>query len=93
MIAPSAVGHRIQQHVGRLDVPVDEPVQMSGVQRQRDLGDDVGTPAGGQRPGVIEQPAHVPALHVAHGDEQDTVALAGREDRDDVRVVDGGRGP
>ena len=93
MIALSAVGHRVQQHIGRLDVPVDEPVQMSGVQRQRDLGDDVGAPARGQRPGGIDERAHVPALHVAHGDEQDAVALAGREDRDDVRVVDGGRGP
>ena len=66
---------------------------MSGVQRQRDLGDDVGAPARGQRPGVIDELAHVPALHVAHGDERDAVALAGREDRDDVRVVDGGCSP
>ncbi len=92
VLLAGAVGG-VQQHVGRLDVPVHQAVQVGRVQRRRHLGDDADRPVRGQRAQLVDQPADVAALDVAHGDEQHAVAVAGREDRDDVRVVHRGRGP
>ena len=43
--------------------------------------------------GPVQQAVHVLAADVAHRDEQHAAGLAGVEDRDDVRVVHGGRRP
>ncbi len=66
---------------------------MRRVQRRGHLGDDVAGPGGRQGAAGIEQFAHVAARHVAHRDEQDAVGLARLEDGDDVRVINGRRGP
>jgi hypothetical protein len=72
---------------------VNKPVPMRRVQRRGHLGDHVAGQCGPQGAVGIEQFAHVAAWHVAHRDEQDTVGLTRLEDGDDVRVVNGGRGP
>src|ERR1019366_8295908 len=56
----------------------------------RDDGD--GAPRSPRAFGV-EQPAHIAPGDVAHRDEQGTARLAGLEDRDDVRMIDGRGGP
>ena len=93
MIPLVTARYRVQQHVGRLDVPVHQPVQMSRVERQRHLRDDPDGPVRGKRSFGIDQAAYVAALHVSHRDEQHAVALPRSEDRNDVRVVDGRRRP
>ena len=44
-----AVATLVDQYVRRLDVAVDEPLRMSGVERARDLRDDLDCPGGSQR--------------------------------------------
>ena len=82
----------IQQDVARLDVPVDQAVRMRRLQGRGDLGDDVTGPRRGHRPRRLDEGLHVRPLHEAHRDEQHPVGLAGLEDRDDVGMVDRGRG-
>ena len=91
MVGPARAD--VHEHVGRLDVAVDQARGVRCVERGGDRGDDRGDPGGRQRALAAQQAAGVAAGHVAHGDEQHAGRLAGLEHRDDVRVVDGGRGP
>jgi hypothetical protein len=78
----------VEQDVGRLDVAVHEPARVRGVQRRGDLGDDRGGALGRQPAlGAHDRP-QVGPVDVAHDDVEDPVLLAGREDRDDVRMLD-----
>ena len=90
---PAAAAAGVQQHVGRLDVPVHQIVLVGGVERRGHLADDRPDPVRGQRALPLQQRADVAALHVAHGDKEGAVGLAGLVDRDDVRVVNRGRRP
>jgi hypothetical protein len=83
---------RVEQHVRRLDVAVDEPARMGRIQGRGDRRHDRGDPVGRERSLPVEQRPHVAAGDVAHRDEQDAARLAGLVQRDDVRVIDGGGG-
>ncbi len=61
---------------------------MRGVERVGDLGDDARGPRGVEPALAPEEPVQVRARHVAHDEVEVAVLLAGRVDRDDVRVVD-----
>ena len=89
MVGTAAARGAVEQHVGRLHVPVNQAVGVRRVQRRGHLGDDADHPGRGEGALGVQQRPHVPALHVTHRDEQDTGGLTGLEDRDDVRVVDG----
>jgi hypothetical protein len=56
------------EHVGGLDVTVDEIVLVGGVERVGDLVDELERPGGLKRPLLLEERRQVGALHVAHGD-------------------------
>ena len=90
VIGRAAGGDGAEQHVGGLDVPVDQTPRVGGIECRRDLGDDVHDPGGPQRPLPVDQRPHVPPGDVAHRDEQDALGLARLEHRDDVRVIDCG---
>ena len=81
-----------EKDVAGFDVAVDQPVGVRRVQRRGDLGADPAGRLQGERAVPVQEPAQVLAAYVPHRDVQDAVGLAGLEDRDDVRVVDGGRG-
>ena len=51
------------------------------------------TRPGGSGPNCAHQRPDVTAAHEPHRDEQHAPRLAGLEDRDDVRIVHGRRGP
>ena len=76
----------VEQHVGRLDVPVDEAVPVGFVERTGELFDDGDRAVGGERSGVGEI-GEVPAVDVAHVDVQLAVDLPVAVDRDDVRAA------
>ena len=80
---------RGDEHVGRLDVAVDEARGMGGIERRGDLAEQ------GDRRRRLERALAQPALEVgaideAHGQEVAAVPLAGLVDGDDVGMVDGG---
>ena len=91
MVGLAGPGRDLQQHVGGLDVPVDQPAGVRRVQRGRGLGDQRAGPGGRQRAHPVDQRPHVAAGDVAHGDVQHTVGLPGAEHRNDVRVLGGRR--
>ena len=93
MIRAAASRDGAEQHVGRLDVTVHQPDGMGRVERGRDLGDDAGDARRVQRAEPPEEGPHVSPADIPHGDEQDSAGLAGLEDGDDMRVVNGGGGP
>jgi hypothetical protein len=78
------------QHVGGLDVAVDEPAAVRGVERAPDLPDDADGALGVQPVRRLDERAHVGALDVAHREVEHALRLAGLEDRDDVGMVDRG---
>jgi hypothetical protein len=86
-------GRRHQQDVARLYVSVDQPARVRGVQGSSDLLQDGHGPAGGEPALVLQHPAQVQGVHVAHGDIQPALLLAGAVDGDDVGMVDGGSHP
>lgn len=88
MLGVLAVGARGHQDVAGLDVPVHEVVVMGRVERGSHLGGDAQGGRHRQRTLTVQQRAQVQAGHVAHGDVEDAVGLAGFEDGHDVRVVD-----
>ena len=79
------VGHH---HVGRLDVAVDEPALVGGVEGVAELGDDPRRAARLEPARGLQLAAEVGPLDEAHRDEQLAVGVAGLVDRDDVRVLD-----
>ena len=89
----TASGHRAEQHVGRLHVTVDQPGGVGRIERGRDLADNGARARRVHRAGLAEQRPNVAAADIAHCDEQDAVRLARLEDRDHVRMVNGGSGP
>ncbi len=77
------------EHVLRLDVAVDQPLRVRGVERLGHLREQA------QRPPVVElapqdQILERGALDHAHREEQPVVGLAGLIHGDDVGVVEGG---
>ena len=79
-----------QQHVARLDVPVYEAAPVGGVERPRHLPENVERTGRPQRVLALQQRPKVRALHVAHGDVEHAVGLAGVVDRDHVGMVETG---
>jgi hypothetical protein len=88
--ARGAAARRGQQDVGRLDVAVDQPAGVRGVQRAGHLGHD--RQGAGQVQAALppQQGGQVEPFHVPHGDVELPVDLAGIVDRDHVGVVDAG---
>ena len=78
----------VEQHVGGLDVAMDETVRVGGIQRVRDPAAD------GQRARLVEPPslaqerAQVRPFDIAHREVETTVDVAGVVDRHDVRVLE-----
>ena len=81
----------VEQDVGRLDVAVHEPDGMRGVERGADLEADRRDPRGRDPALAGQQALEVDPGHVAHDEVEMAALLAGRVDRDDVRMVDRGR--
>ncbi len=89
MIRAVGAATRVQEHVGRLHVAVDQPPRVRCVERARHLRDDPGRD-GRLQAAVGESALEVAPLDVAHGDEQEVLGLARLVDGHDVRVVDRG---
>jgi hypothetical protein len=81
------------QDVARLDVAVDEPSRVSGVERVRHLTHDRRGASRLERTVLSEEVPQIGPLHVAHRDVEDTAHLARLVDRDDVRMLERGREP
>jgi len=78
---------RSEEHVRRLEVPVDEAMLVKGGQGVQDRERDVDGPGGGQ--GLASQPlGEGLALEQLHGDEGQPVVLADLVERAEARVVD-----
>ena len=56
----------VEQHVGRLHVPVHERPPVGGVERAGDLGQHRQRPLGRERPLPPQHAAQIAALHEAH---------------------------
>ncbi len=82
----------VDEHVRRLDVAVDEPARVGGVERVRDLGDECQRACRRERP-VVDQPAEIGAVHEAVRDVQLSFRLARRVDGQDPPMVDRRREP
>jgi len=85
MLAASCSGH---EDVRRLDVPVDEPRRMRGVESLGDLRNQVQRPRRLEPVLASEQLAQVRAFDVGHGQIESTVLLPEGQRRDDVRMVE-----
>ena len=82
-----------EQDVGGLDVAVDQPGRVRGVERARDLVDDQRRPQRVQPALGAQQLVQVGARHPAHHEVQPAVLLARLVDRDHVRMIDRRRHP
>ena len=80
------------EHVRGLDVAVHEAGRMDRIESVGHLRDQRGRLVGGQRAVGRGQPPEIAPGHVSHGHEQQSVALAGAEDRDHPRMLDRGCG-
>ena len=90
MLATLVATRRGDQDVAGLDIAMDEPADVCGIEGARDLAQEVDDLPRLERP--FPQPRlEVRALDIAHRDEQDAVDLAGLVDGQDVGVVDGCR--
>ena len=78
------------QHVGGLDVAVDEPARMGGVERSGDLAQQLRRRGRRQRAALDHQLAQVRAVDPAHRDEEALVLLARLVDGDHVRMLERG---
>ena len=81
------------QDVRRLDVSVDESAAVCGVERRRELLEQIDGPAWLERPLLEQNLAQVGAGDVVHHEEQHSFVLAGVMDADDVGVVQRGGDP
>ena len=89
--ASSAVA-ALDDHVGRLDVAMNQARGMHRVEPVGDLGDQLGGVLRRERPVGRDQAPEVAAGHIAHRHVEQTVPLPGSEDGDHSRVLDrGGR--
>ena len=77
-----------EQDVRRLDVAVDEPLLVRGVERARDLLEDPDGIDGLEAAARAEQRVQVGARHVAHRDVEVAVLLLGLVHGHDVGMVD-----
>ena len=77
-----------EQDVRGLDVAVDEPRVVRGVQRVGDMGHERRRVLRRERPGGGDTLAQIVAVDEPHGDVRPSVALAVVVDRDDVGVLD-----
>ena len=77
-----------EKDVGRLDVAVDEPGAVGGVERAPDLVGDPQRLGRGQRSALLDHRLQAWPPHVAHGEIKDAVDLPGVVDRDHVRMVE-----
>jgi hypothetical protein len=82
-----------EEDVRRLDVAVHEPALVRGVERARDLADEHQRSLRCESAFRPQQRLQVGARHVAHGDVEQPVDLAGLVYRDDVRVIERSRKP
>jgi hypothetical protein len=71
-----------------LDVAVDEPSVVCGVQRVGDVADDLDGALDGERPEIGQQLVEVAAVDPQHRQVEVAVVLAGLVDRHDARMVD-----
>ena len=80
----------LDHHVLRLQVAVDDVIDMRFAQRRADLRHDVAEPLLGERPVVAQDEAQVLSLHVLHDDVERPVVFqpAEVEHLDDVRMVE-----
>jgi hypothetical protein len=78
----------VDEDVRGLDVTVDEPSPVRGVERLGDLGEDRRRAHGLERPLPLDDAVKVPALDQAHREVDESVALPRAVDRDDVRVLE-----
>ena len=76
------------EDVRRLDVAVDEPETVRGIERGGDLSEQAQRPLVVDPLGRVEQRTEVIALHVLHCEVQGAVDLAGGVDRDDIGVLE-----
>ena len=82
---------RRHEDVGGLDVAMHQPALVRGVERAGHLADHRHGTERLEAAVLGDHRAQVGSLDVAHRDEQQAVDLARLVERDDVRVVDGGR--
>ena len=80
-----------EQHVGGLDVAMDQAGRVGGVERGGDLRHELGGALGLELPAIAQERVQVGARHIAHHQVQRPVVLPGRVDRDHVRMVDRSR--
>ena len=77
-----------EEHVRRLDVAVQHPARVGGIERGTDLLHDAPGPKRIESAFSCDQRAQVGALHETHHDVEHSVLFARVEHRDHVRMVD-----
>jgi hypothetical protein len=78
------------QNVARLDIAVDKPAPVRGVETGRGLSHDRDCPRGSEWAVAAEEFAQIRPLDPAHRDVKHAVCFVGVVDRDDVRVIERG---
>ena len=78
----------MDEDIARLDVAVDQPASVDGVERVGDLGHEVHRPRRIERSLPAHQRGQLLAVDDAHRDEQLAPGLAGLVDRQHVGMVD-----
>ena len=96
-LGDSEVGDRdpapaVHHHVGRLDVPMDDAVLVSELERLGDLGEDRSRAIGRDRLLALEQIRQRLACDVLHGEPEQLPALRDPVNGDDVGVIERGSG-
>ena len=82
-----------EQDRRRHDAAVHESFRVCRIEGGGALHDDRERDFGGEVALDLQQPLEVGALHVSHGEVEDPVGFSGVVHRDDVRMVERGRGP
>ncbi len=83
----------VDDEVGGLDVPVDDPARVGVVEGRRDLAHEADHPLGLEAGPFLEDGADRLPLHELHGEERHLVLLADVEQGDDVGVGQRPRDP
>ncbi len=79
---------RVEQHVGGLDVPMDEAARVRRVQRVRDLAADGERARRVEHSLRVQQRPQVRSLDAAHREVETTVDVAGVVDRHHIRMFE-----